>query len=225
MLESTLNASDESGTGTRKKRERTCAACRKTADPGESDPFIRWVLGEGGTAVPDLRGRSFGRGAYLHRRPECLKHVGASLSRSFKTQVTISDGEALSLLSQAATASVWQLLGAARREGKLAAGATIVEECFRAGQAHLLLVAQDARAAAEISCVSEGLGQGIVRVFGSKEQLGKLVGRPEVGVIAIQEKRLAIALIDAIALALLAPRPDGVPDLRGPGIIDSVEVE
>jgi predicted RNA-binding protein YlxR (DUF448 family) len=47
---------------------RTCVGCRVRE---EQDRLLRVVAGTG-EVVPDPRRRLPGRGAYLHRRPECL---------------------------------------------------------------------------------------------------------------------------------------------------------
>jgi uncharacterized protein len=54
---------------TRHEPRRTCVACR---EEGTKDELVRLVKGPGGVEV-DLSGRAPGRGAYLHRRAECLE--------------------------------------------------------------------------------------------------------------------------------------------------------
>jgi hypothetical protein len=49
---------------------RTCVACRQEASKGE---LIRVVRQADGSAALDLTGHAPGRGAYLHRDPECLE--------------------------------------------------------------------------------------------------------------------------------------------------------
>lgn len=206
----------------RKKRERTCACCRE-ADAPES--LVRWVSdGEGG-AVPDLQGKSFGRGAWLHKRPECLRGISASLSRSFRDTVRLDDQRALELLGQAGEALCRRLLGAAKRQGHLVFGAEMASESFEVGRCRLLLVARDARAASDVSAVSQALSRGILRVFGDKSSLGALFGRSEVGIVSVEDERLASALIDAIALALLASGTHGAPANGSPESIEKAEVE
>ena len=48
---------------------RRCVACRKS---GEKRGLLRLVLGSGGVVCPDEAQNRPGRGAYVHRRPECL---------------------------------------------------------------------------------------------------------------------------------------------------------
>ncbi|HEY8642054.1 MAG TPA: YlxR family protein [Candidatus Dormibacteraeota bacterium] len=54
---------------TRHEPRRTCVACR---EEGTKDELVRLVRGPRGVEV-DGSGRAPGRGAYLHRRAECLE--------------------------------------------------------------------------------------------------------------------------------------------------------
>lgn len=49
---------------------RTCVACRQEAGKGE---LIRVVRRPDGSVALDPTGHAAGRGAYLHRNPECLE--------------------------------------------------------------------------------------------------------------------------------------------------------
>lgn len=201
--------------------ERTCAACRKVGPP---ESMVRWVRGEDGSVVPDLKGSGFGRGSWLHPRVQCLAKLVPALSRSFRAPVTTSPEAAVALLRSAGDKRVRDLLGAARRQRKLALGSAAVEDALGRGLAGLLVVAQDARAAAETPGVRRAVAEGRACAWGSKERLGRIVGRPEVGVVAILDDRLAAALFDAIALAHLQGPPPGAG--RNPGRADvSTEVE
>jgi predicted RNA-binding protein YlxR (DUF448 family) len=57
------------GGKTRHQARRTCVACR---EEGTKDDLVRLVRGPSGVEV-DRSGRAPGRGAYLHRRAECVK--------------------------------------------------------------------------------------------------------------------------------------------------------
>ncbi len=201
--------------------ERTCAACRKV---GPSESMVRWVRSDDGSVVPDLKGSGFGRGCWLHPRVQCLAKLVPALSRSFRAPITTSPEAAVELLRSAADKRVRDLLGTARRQRKLALGSAAVEDVLGSGEACLVVVAQDARAAAETSQVRRAVAEGLACAWGSKERMGRIVGRPEVGVVAILDDRLAAALFDAIALAHL----QGPPPRAGgnPGRADvSTEVE
>lgn len=207
--------------GAVRSRERTCAACRTATRPEE---LIRWVRDDQGAVVPDLKGTGFGRGAWLHPSRQCLSRFATALSRSFRAPVTTSREQALELLRIAADKRIRDLLGAARRQRKLALGSAAVEDALGKQQARLVVVARDARAAAELPGVRRAVAAGSAAAWGSKERMGQIVGRPEVGVLAILDDRLATALFDAIALAHLQGPPP--PASGSTGRMDvSTEVE
>ncbi len=182
---------------------RTCAACRCETDPAD---LIRWVRDDEGAVFPDLSGRSFGRGAWVHPTSKCLTGLKKSLSRSFKAPVRTPDAEALDLLGRAAEHRVGQLLGLARRQNQLVFGADAVEKAYRQGQVTHIVVARDAQSAAKSACVSDAVGQGKAAAWGSRASLGQLLGRPEVGILALRDRGLATELFGAIAMALLAQK-------------------
>lgn len=176
--------------------------------------MVRWVRSEDGAVVPDLKGSGFGRGSWLHPRVQCLAKLVPALSRSFRAPVTTSPAQAMELLRAAGDKRVRDLLGAARRQRKMALGSAAAEDALGRDQASLVVVAQDARAAAETPGVRRAAAEGLACAWGSKERIGQIVGRPEVGVLAILDDRLAAALFDAIALAHLQgppPRAEGNP--------------
>ena len=73
---------------TRHEPRRTCVACR---EEGTKDELVRLVRGPGGVEV-DRSGRAPGRGAYLHRRPECLEMARkrGALARALSSPVADS---------------------------------------------------------------------------------------------------------------------------------------
>ena len=195
-------------------RVRTCASCRKTDDP---EHLVRWVLGPDGQVVPDLLGRSFGRGAWTHPTDACLRALPGALSRSFREAVQTDRATLLERLAEAAEHRAVQLLGAARREGHLALGATPVQAAVKRGSADLVVVARDAQAAASLPEVEQMVRTGRAAAWGTKEHLGALCGRPEIAVLAILDRRLAQRLFGAIAMALRASAAaiDATTEVRG----------
>ncbi|HJS27143.1 MAG TPA: YlxR family protein [Actinomycetota bacterium] len=67
--------------------ERTCVGCRGRAT---KDELVRVVRGSAGEAELDRTGSAPGRGAYVHRRLECMDEafVRGSLSRALRTSVS-----------------------------------------------------------------------------------------------------------------------------------------
>lgn len=179
---------------------RVCLSCQKSAEPAE---LVRLVLDLDGRLVPDLGGGgSLGRGAWLHPRPECLDRVTQrSLSRAFKREVRGSGAEVAEAIRALGKRRALSLIGAALRARKAAAGATAVEESLSRGGVRVVVVARDARAAAELNGVVQAAAQGRALSFATKAELGAALGRPETGVISILDDGLAAALRQAVALS------------------------
>lgn len=191
---------DTGGPIPRQKRERTCASCQMPAGPEE---LVRWVLGPDGAVVPDLGARAFGRGAWTHAAPECLRRIPESLARSFRAGVSTTREGAAALLREAARVQVGQLLGQARRQGLLSEGGTVTEEAVREGRAFAVLIAADAARATYRPWLESAIGSGQARIWGTKDELGRFWGKPEVAVVGILDQRLAKRIFGGIAMALL----------------------
>jgi hypothetical protein len=132
-----------------------------------------------------------------------MNKIRGSLSRSFKQEVQTSDSAALALLNQSARHRVGQLIGTARKRNLLVYGKTEVENAWENGRAFLLLVTQDAAAAADSWAVKEAIAQGRARMWSTKSEFGRLFARPAVGVLALVDESLARSVFGAIAMALL----------------------
>jgi len=197
---------------------RTCAGCREVGDPAA---LVRVVLGPSGEAVPDLAGSGFGRGAWVHPRAACLAQaLPRGFSKSMKNAVHTSVAEFSSALRAQAERRAYSLVGAAFRARKAAAGSTAVRDAHAAGLVKLVLVACDARAAAETPWVDALVKSGKARAFGSKELLGRVIGRPETGVIAILDDGITTALVHTLDVAELGPV--SAPQLSAAGLVSEV---
>lgn len=78
---------------------RRCVACRKS---GDKDELLRIVLKDGSELAADFEGTMPGRGAYLHRRAECLIRSAGRIewSRVFKTKLPVSRASVDALYDQ-----------------------------------------------------------------------------------------------------------------------------
>lgn len=185
--------------------ERTCVGCHAATAPSE---LVRLVLGPDGSLVADARGGSLGRGAWVHPTEECVrKAVPRGVARSLKAEIKTSADEVLAQLGRAGIRRVLALISAAQRARKAAAGATAASEAIARGEAELVVVARDARAAAELSAVVRALGSGQGLYVATKAELGQALGRPETGVVAILDFGIGASLRQAAALSeLSSPR-------------------
>jgi uncharacterized protein len=187
---------------------RTCVGCLEV---GPAEPLVRVVLGPDGSIVPDLASGAVGRGAWIHARAACIKKgVPRGFAKSFKTNVVADQTEFVRNLSLQAERRAFALLGSALRAGRGRAGTTQVRDAINGGGVELVIVARDARAAADAPWIDALVGEGRARAFATKELLGRAIGREEIGVIAILDVGLASALKRALDVADL-----GLPGAAG----------
>ncbi len=229
-METSLTPRDTSAGGGRRASLRSCVACRSKESPpapGAGGDLVRWVHSPELGFIPDLSGKFGGRGAWCHARPACLKKLPTALAKVFETERPPVLDELLGMLGQAADQQVRHMLGAGRRQRRLALGATAVAEAVRRGEAGVVVVARDAQAASRLPEVLEMVRTGRGAAWGSKDELGRICGRPEIGVLAVLDLRLAERLFGAIAMA---PRASGygVPQAIGAGanhVLDTTDQE
>lgn len=192
---------------------RTCVGCRREA---AADECVRIVLGAGGVVVPDLAGGASGRGAWLHADPICLSRaVPAGLAKSFRSKVVTGPDQLWALVRGAAERRAAALLSAAWRAGKLEVGATAVGAAVRDGRAELLVVATDARAAASSAAVASFVDRGRGVAWGTKESLGRALGRVDVAIVAVVDEGLSRALLRSVNIARMPP-PRSLRGREGP---------
>jgi predicted RNA-binding protein YlxR (DUF448 family)/ribosomal protein L7Ae-like RNA K-turn-binding protein len=180
---------------------RTCVGCHTEAPSNE---LVRVVLGPDGALVPDPRGGSFGRGAWLHPRPECLvRAVPRGVARALRAEVRTNAEEFSGLLRSAGMRRLLGLVGSAYRAKKAAVGATAVEEALSTDKPCLVIVATDAHAAASGRGVARAVALGRALATSTKTELGAALGRAEVGVVAILDDGFEAPLREAAALSEL----------------------
>jgi predicted RNA-binding protein YlxR (DUF448 family) len=180
-----------------KAQVRTCAGCGvKDSAPA----FVRVVLderaGDSAGIVVDVGRSSFGRGAHVHPRPDCLtKACKAGFSRAFKTRVTADVKEVARQLVDGCDRRMEGMLVAGRRAGHLAVGADAACEALAAG-AHKVIVARDAGTVVGRNPIASAVAQGRAIAWGTKESLGRILGRDEVAVVAVLNLSLSSELAE-----------------------------
>ncbi len=200
-----MQAVTEATTPKKKQPMRTCVGCRAEDHP---ETMVRLVLDPEGGVAPDLAGRAFGRGAWVHATPKCLGEAAPrGLSKSFKTQVKTGSSELRQLIAAAAERRAASLIAAAKGSGRLAAGSTAVRDALEKGTARLVVVATDARAAAETSWVERAVAEGRAVAWSTKARLGELLNRPDTGVLAVLDSGIATTLSQTIAMIHM-PEPE-----------------
>lgn len=202
---------------------------------GSARVLIRMIISpEGELAIDSGRaGRAggFGRGAYVHADAVCLAAAAAKgLARSAKRPITLNGAPVTRTTLSATITEVYDrrfasMLGAARRAGAVEVGSNAVSAAWRGSRAHLLIVAVDAAAAADLSAVREAVADGRAVVWGNKEELARTVtiarrhgdesdsdaSGAGVGVVAVTDTRFAHALQETrhvIESVCVVPRLD-----------------
>lgn len=178
---------------------RSCVGCGERVEPARRRELIRLVVVDGDVLV-DLAGKAPGRGAWIHPLPRCLARAERGLSKATRAHVAVDVAKLNASIEQAANGRVRTLLGVGLRSGKAVAGATQVEDAWRAGNVALVLVASDAGAAGRISAAR----QAETITWGDKQSLGELFGRSELGVIAVCDHALAEGVALAVHLSAVS---------------------
>jgi predicted RNA-binding protein YlxR (DUF448 family) len=173
--------------------KRTCIGCRGVF---EKNAVIRVVAGPAGAMI-DYREKLPGRAAYVCPRPECIqKALGReNLSRALHASVSVPDSaQFLERLQEAIVEKVRSLLSMAARAGMLASGASAVEDALQKGRAEMIVFAGDIAEGTKDKLVSVGGLPSRVTTLLTRDEMGKLLGRELVGVVAILEKGFAHAV-------------------------------
>jgi uncharacterized protein len=197
---------------------RTCTGCGRRVEPDDARrELVRVALVRDPDGVhqahADVGGSSFGRGAWVHARRDCLERAASrGLARSVKGQVRADVITLAAEIAQQAERRAWALLGSARRSRRLAFGADAVCAAITSGDAALVIVARDARAAATRGPIQAAIGGGGAVAFGAvafgnKRELGAALDRDELGVIAVLDPGIAEALRHALSLVATFGHP------------------
>lgn len=213
------------------------ASARQRESEGARRPLVRLVIASGEVAVDSGNG-SFGRGAYVHAEGPCVAAAaGKGLARAAKSAVTMDGARLTASALASAIRDAYErrakgLMSAAKRAGRLEAGADAAALAIRAGDAALVIVAADAGAARELTEVRKLVAEGKVLVWGDKQELSQIVfGQPReagVGVVVVTDTRIAGALresrmiVEALAPSGQAGFSPGEKPRRGAGTSTSI---
>jgi predicted RNA-binding protein YlxR (DUF448 family) len=174
---------------TRRISERTCVGCGRASARGD---LLRVVLGADGMIAVDIRGGAGGRGAHVHPRLDCFeKACKSGLKRAFKCAVQASPGEISRQVVESYDRRIAGLLMGARRAGALAIGTEAATLSLVQGRAALVVVACDAGAIAKGEAVRRAVADGKATAWKTKADLGALLGREEVAIVAVLSGNIA----------------------------------
>ncbi len=185
--------------------DRLCIACRRV---GEQAALVRFVASPDGRLVVDHPPKLKGRGAYLCPDPACVRAAAKRnpFSRALRRPVVLPSGDLVEVVADRVRAHVLGLLGVARKEGRVRSGTAQVEEALarggrgvRGGLA-LLLLAADAGPSTweEFEARARAAGTPVAR-FGTREELGRAIGKEHRAVVGIADPGLASRIQEDLA--------------------------
>lgn len=170
--------------------QRTCIGCRKACD---KDELIRFVRSPDGQAVPDLKNKLPGRGAYTCLTMSCIKQACDRnlFSRAFKEPVLGTNPEALCAQIQSMLeASIASYVALANKAGKVVSGSDIVADLLKKKPqgARFVLFASDISDSIgnKLRYLAELNGAHHATLF-TKDHLGDLLGKGPRSALLIQD--------------------------------------
>lgn len=173
---------------------RMCVGCRNRDD---RSGLVRLVFADRAPFVAvDLGKKLPGRGVSVHPRRSCVRHAvqRGGLSKAFGRKLNVEPEVIERALVQQYHQRISGLLQSAGRIRCVELGADAVHAALRAGREGFLLFAEDARGRRE-ELVAEATRRAVpVGTWGTKETLGRLFGRSELGVLLIANDGIAAEL-------------------------------
>jgi len=175
--------------------ERTCILSGRK---DTRDNLIRLALAPDGTVAPDIRAKAPGRGAWIGVDRTTLEQaiakgrLGKSLSRAFKTAVTVP-ADLADQIEKALERAALDRLGLEARAGALLTGSEKIVDAARKGSVELLLHARDAAAdgsrrldqALRVGLGMEGSGEQGLVIPATRAILSMALGRENVVHLAL----------------------------------------
>lgn len=175
--------------------------CILTGERADSAVLIRLALSPDGEAMPDVRAKAPGRGAWIGiPRTELDEAVAngklkGALSRAFKTSAISVSVDLAARIDEALERQVMDRLGLEARSSNLITGSEKIDVAARRGQAHMLLHASDAAPdgcrkldqAWRMGAEAEGSVHAGEVLPVSRDALSKALGRENVVHIAITD--------------------------------------
>lgn len=178
------------------KVERTCIACRRSAEQAD---LVRYVCAPDGTLLVDSQHKLPGRGAYTCFSKECISQAvkRKAFTRAMKNvQISVDPERLIESLCEQLQARVLNLVGMSRKANLMASGSQLVISSLQNPvNISWVLMARD---------VSQGVGSKVrqrcaranvplIEYF-DKVTIGEALGLPERSVVALLKSPLAQAV-------------------------------
>lgn len=174
--------------------ERTCIGCRVVFG---KDKVVRVIAGPVGPII-DYREKLPGRAAYICPRRACIENALSknALSRALRVKVTPQSAEQfIADLAMLIRQKIASLLSMATKAGMTVSGFSAVEDALLKSRIKMLLFAIDIADGTKnkILSLNDNAPDKICTIF-TKEELGGVIGREQVGVVGIIEKGFSDAI-------------------------------
>jgi predicted RNA-binding protein YlxR (DUF448 family) len=177
----------------KRQPERTCIGCRSVF---EKNNVVRIIAGPDGVVI-DYREKLPGRAAYICPKRECINKAFSkgNLSKALHCKIRMpSLEEFISSLATAIQGRIKSLVSMSIRAGKLAAGYSAVKDALEKGRIELIVYAQDISEGTLGKVAHAGPASMRTATIFTRDELGGLLNRELVGVLGIEDKRLADAI-------------------------------
>jgi predicted RNA-binding protein YlxR (DUF448 family) len=178
--------------------QRTCLACRTAAD---KQTMLRYVLSPSGEVLVDYRQKLPGRGAYTCCQLECVERAvqRKGFQRAFSNDALPVDSATLiTTIHQTLEQRLVNLLGVARKAGRLLIGANQVEDALKHGKRlGLLVITVDASAATEKKLVARANNVEMIRLM-DKMALGALCGKSQTSAVGLKVDDLTASILSEV---------------------------
>jgi uncharacterized protein len=187
--------------------------CAVTRERLAKERMIRFVVGPGGTVVPDLAARLPGRGIWLSARGDVIEtaRTRGAFAKAARAPVTVPS-DLLSGLKTALVRRIGEQLGLARRAGQAVAGFAKAREWLEKDGAALVVQAADGSPEERARFLGAWTGPVVTPLDGT--MLGAVFGRDHAVHVAVAPGRLAERI--ALESERLAGLGEGVAGATSP---------
>jgi predicted RNA-binding protein YlxR (DUF448 family) len=173
--------------------ERTCIGCRTTM---KKDEVVRLVAGPEGILI-DYREKLPGRAAYVCPRQDCIKKsfTRDTLAKAFRHKIRTPDlASFIVQLQTIISEKIKSLLAISVKARKIAVGYSAVHDALEKGRVFLLLYACDVSEGTMKKVAAHGDALPRQETIFARSELGQILQRELVGVVAILDQGLADSL-------------------------------
>ena len=181
----------------RHQPERTCIGCRATLSKNE---VVRLVAGPESILI-DYREKLPGRAAYVCPRRDCIEKALTKDALAKALRLKVRPPEVTSFITQMAaiiTGKIKALLAISMKAGRIATGYSAVHDALEKGRVFCLLYASDVSEGTKDKVADHSVASPRHATIFTRDELGQILNRELIGVVAILDQGLADSLWNEI---------------------------